>query len=117
MGYPPEVRDRVIDLEDRLERAKLRRTGFPGGFLLFLVLGFFLFQDEIQGLNPGTAGFAWIVAFGSACILGLGINEYQTRRTLRAAKTELDALRAKRDFREIRGQGRSASFEAMSERP
>jgi hypothetical protein len=91
----------VIELEDRLERAKLRRTGFPGGFALFLSLGFFLFRDEIQRVNPGTAGFAWIVAFGSACILGLGINEFQTRRVVRTTETELDALRAKRDFGEI----------------
>jgi hypothetical protein len=109
MGHSPEIRNRVIELEDRLERAQLRRTGFPGGFLLFLVLGFFLFRDEVQGVGLGTAGFAWIVAFGSACFLGLGVNELQTRRVIRATESELAALRAKRDFGEVRGQGRSAS--------
>lgn len=93
MDREPDDRNRIIELEDRLARTRLRRTGFPGAFVLFLVLGTVLLGDEVMGLSWGTAGFSWAFAFGSACVVGLGLNELHARRGIRATLNELEAAR------------------------
>lgn len=93
MDDSPDGRNRTIALEDRLERTRLRRTGFPAAFVLLLLLAAVLLGDEVLGLTWGTAGFVWTVAFGSACVLGLGINEFHARRSIRATEKELAAAR------------------------
>lgn len=91
MDDSPDTRNRAIALEDRLERTRLRRTGFPAAFLLLLLLAAVFFGDEVLALTWGTAGFVWAVAFGSVCLLGLGINELQARQSIRATEKELAA--------------------------
>lgn len=98
MDREPDDRNRIIELEDRLARTRLRRTGFPGAFVLFLVLGTVFLGDEVMGLSWGTAGFSWAIAFGSACVVGLGLNELQTRRAIRATVNEIEAAQSPRSL-------------------
>lgn len=93
MNRSPEVRDRIISLEDRVERVQLRRSALPIAFLLFAVLAFFLMGEEIQAASSHTTSFAWILLFGAASIIGLTLNEITARRSLRNLNCELDLLR------------------------
>ena len=91
---PPEVRERLILLEDRLERVTLRRSAVPAALALFLIMAIIFLGDEILGGPLSTATFSWISAFGVGAIAGIAMNEITARRTISALKEELKTLRA-----------------------
>jgi len=91
---PPEVRERLILLEDRLEKVKLRRSAIPAALALFLILATVFLGDEIPGGSFSTATVSWISAFGVGAIASLAMNEITARRTISALKEELKTLRA-----------------------
>jgi small-conductance mechanosensitive channel len=91
---PPEVREQLILLEDRLERAVLRRSAVPAALGLFLILGYFLLGDEILGEPQFTATVWWILLFGIGATFGMAVNEITARRTIRDVKEERETLRA-----------------------
>ncbi|MGD2120212.1 MAG: hypothetical protein PVJ76_00640 [Gemmatimonadota bacterium] len=88
-----EEHQQIASLESKLERIRLRRSGLPSGFVLFFVLAVLLFGDEIRGFSVGTAAFAWLIAFGTACVLGLAVNEASARRSIRSLEVQLKLLR------------------------
>jgi len=93
LSPPDETRERIISLEDRLERAEFRRSGLPAGILLFAVIGVFMFWKEIPESIELSAGFLWIASFGVGTIVLLALNELTARRTIRGVKEELKLLR------------------------
>ena len=91
---PPEVRERLILLEDRLERVVLRRSAVPAALGLFLILGFFLLGDQILGEPRPTETGSWILLFGIGATFGMALNEITARRTIRDIQEESETLRA-----------------------
>lgn len=91
---PPEVRERLILLEDRLERVTLRRSAVPAALGLFLILAVVFLGEEILGGPFSTATFSWILLFGVGTIAGIALNEITARRTISALEEELKTLRA-----------------------
>ena len=91
---PPEVREQLILLEDRLERVVLRRSAVPAALGLFLILGFFLLGDEILGEPLSTATVSWILLFGIGVIFGMAVSEITARRTIPDIKEKIETLRA-----------------------
>jgi hypothetical protein len=94
MRTPPEVRERLIHLEDRLERVILRRSAVPAAFGLFLILGFFLLGGEFLGEPLSAATLSWILLFGVGAIAGMTVNEITARRTIPDLKEAIETLRA-----------------------
>jgi hypothetical protein len=91
---PPEVREPIILLEDRLERVILRRSAVPAALILFVILVFFMLGDEILGEPLATTTFSWFLLFGAGAIAGVTVNEITARRTIPKLKDEIETLRA-----------------------
>lgn len=104
MSLPDEVREKVIILEDRLERAHLRRTGLPAGMLLFTLISLGLFWKDVPESIEVTAGLIWVVSYVIGTLVLLALNEVTSQRTIRGVEGEIKALR---NPTEEEGQGRS----------
>ena len=93
MRHPPDVRERLILLEERLERVILRRLALPVAFGLFVILALFLLRNEILGEPLSRATVSWIQFFGVGAIFGITLNEITARRAIRNLKEEIETLR------------------------
>jgi hypothetical protein len=102
-----DTREQLIVWDDRLERAQLRRTGFPAGVLLFTFLAFFLFWNDYDGESWLRAELTWIVAFGVGVGVFLVVNEFTARRTIRRAEKAIHSLRNPNSQRALDGGRRS----------
>ena len=107
MNGSGDTRKRLIVWGDRLERARLRRTGLPAGVLLFTFLAFFLFWNDYDGESWLRAGLTWIVAFGVGVGVFLVVNEFTARRTIRRAEEAIHSLRNPKSSRTLDGGRRS----------
>jgi hypothetical protein len=91
--HPLHVRERLILLEERLERVILRRSVLPVAFGLFVILALFLLRNEILGEPLSRATVSWILFFGVGAIFGITLNEITARRAIRNPKEEIEPLR------------------------
>ncbi len=94
MRPPPEVRERIISLEDRLEGVLLRRSAVPAALILFVVLAFFMLGDEILDISWATTTFSWFLLFGAGALAGVTVNEITARRAIRTLEREIEEIRA-----------------------
>ena len=98
-----ELTQQKAILEERLERTRLRRSGLPAGFLVFLALAFLFFRDEAWEVARGTAAFSWVMVFGVGAIFGLALNEVTARRSLRDLEEKLRRLKASSPPKDLAG--------------
>ncbi len=94
MRPPPEIRERIISLEDRIEGALLRRSAVPAALILFVVLAFFMLGDEILAVPWATTTFSWFLLFGVGALAGVTVNEITARRAIRNLERQIEELRA-----------------------
>jgi hypothetical protein len=88
-----EIRDQIISLEDRQERAELRRSAVPAALVLFLVVGYFFFGGRFFDGAMSAPTLAWTLTFGIGSLLGVVVNEITARRTLKRVAKEIELLR------------------------
>ena len=77
-----EIQTEVIDLEERLQRAKLLRGAPPAGFVLFLALSLVPFGPASKGIGT-TASLTFFVTFCVAILGVIAANEAIAGRRVR----------------------------------
>jgi hypothetical protein len=81
-----------MELEERMNFARTRRSAVPVSFLFFIGLTAILLGDRIMAVPLASIGAVWMAAFLIAAGAGLVWNERSARRTISSVKPDLDVL-------------------------